>query len=185
MNSDIELIGGPEHRKIILVPYNLKWPEKFITHKNKIKEALGPLAERVEHIGSTSLPGMTAKPIIDIQLSIADVDDEMAYLPQLEKFGYVLRVRERGHRMVRTPELDVHLHICSVGSEWERRHLLFRDWLRTNQQDFDAYAKLKNELAEKDWETMNHYADAKSTLIKEITQRAEHWAERTNWQPTG
>jgi GrpB-like predicted nucleotidyltransferase (UPF0157 family) len=87
-----------------------------------------------------------------------------------------LRVRQPGHRMLRTAALDVHVHICGEGSEWERRHLLFRDWLRLDAADREAYAALKRELAEREWAGMNAYAQAKSALIVEITVRAEEWA---------
>jgi GrpB-like predicted nucleotidyltransferase (UPF0157 family) len=97
--------------------------------------------------------------------------------------GYRLRVRQPGHRMVRTPALDVHVHICTAGSEWERRHLLFRDWLRANADDRDAYARLKRRLAEQDWPGMNAYADAKGPLIAEIITSAETWARSTDWTP--
>jgi GrpB-like predicted nucleotidyltransferase (UPF0157 family) len=75
-------------------------------------------------------PELVAKPIVDIDLSVADPDDEAAYLDDLLGAGYELRVREPGHRLVRTPQRDVHVHVCAVGSRWERRHLLFRDRLR-------------------------------------------------------
>lgn len=144
--EDFELIGGEEHREIQIVRYDPAWPERFEKEKQKIKEALGPTT-RIEHVGSTAVPGLSAKPIIDIQVSIANPDDENTYLPQMEEQAYVLRVREPGRRMLRTPELDVHIHICKTGSDWEHRHLLFRDWLQQNEADRNAYQKLKESLA--------------------------------------
>jgi GrpB-like predicted nucleotidyltransferase (UPF0157 family) len=141
------------------------------------------VASRVDHIGSTAVPGLAAKPIIDVQVSVADVEDEPAYLQPLVTVGYRLRVREPGHRMLRTPEVDVHIHICDAGSDWERRHLLLRDWLRQSAGDREAYAALKTELQKHRWETMNHYAEAKTTLICEMTARAETWAASTRWSP--
>jgi GrpB-like predicted nucleotidyltransferase (UPF0157 family) len=120
-----------------------------------------------------------AKPIIDIDVSVPDVDDENAYLPALEMAGYVLRVREPEHRMVRTPALDVHVHVCTAGSDWERRHRLFRDWLRHDEADRNAYAALKVGLAGREWPDMNDYAQAKGPLIAEITARAEAWAAQS------
>ena len=143
--------------------------------------ALGEAALRIDHIGSTAVPGLVAKPIIDIDLSVADPDDEVAYLPQLAAAGYQLRVREPGHRMVRTPELDVHVHICGAGSQWERRHLLFRDWLRHNIQDRETYGTLKAALAQREWADMNLYAAATGPLIAAITGRAEQWATSSGW----
>jgi GrpB-like predicted nucleotidyltransferase (UPF0157 family) len=183
--SDFQLIGGVERRDIVIVPYDPAWPLRFVAERDRIATALGPLALRVDHIGSTSVPGLAAKPIIDIDLSVPDIEDEPVYLPSLEAAGYRLRVRETGHRMVRTPQLDVHLHICQTGSDWERRHLLLRDWLRINESDRLAYAELKHRLSQQDWPDMNAYADAKGPLIVRITARAEQWAAETGWSVSG
>lgn len=129
------------------------------------------------------MPGLAAKPIIDIDLSVLDADDEEAYLAALEAAGYHLRVRQPGHRMVRSPGLDVQVHVCSAGSDWERRHLLFRDWLPHDAADRQAYGRLKVELAGRDWPDLNAYAAAKGPLITEITGRAEEWARATDWRP--
>lgn len=179
----VELIGGVEKRDIRLVPYDPAWPVRFEQERQRIAGALGPVARRIDHIGSTSVPGLTAKPIIDIDLSVPEVADVASYLDPLLAAGYRLRVREPDHLMVRTPELDVHVHICAAGSDWERRHLLFRGWLRTDATDRAAYAALKRELASRDWPDMNAYAAAKGALISEITVRAEEWAQATGWQP--
>jgi GrpB-like predicted nucleotidyltransferase (UPF0157 family) len=176
-----ELIGGREKRDIVLVPADPGWPGKFAQHADRIRRGLGSVAVRVDHVGSTAVPGLAAKPIIDIDLSVRDVEDESRYLTPLRECGYVLRVREPGHRMVRTPALDVHVHICEVGSEWERRHLLFRDWLIADEDDRAGYAALKARLAGQTWSDMNEYADAKGTLVSDIMQRAEAWAASTDW----
>ena len=181
--DEVQLIGGPEKRVILIEPYNPVWPGGFETHRRRIGEALGTAARRVDHVGSTAVPGLAAKPIVDIQVSVGDVEDEASYLEPLVIAGYQLRVRERGHRMFRTPELDVHVHVCDAGSVWERRHLLLRDWLRQSPDDREAYADLKRRLQGQDWDTMNHYADAKSALIAEMTVRAEQWAMSTGWSP--
>jgi GrpB-like predicted nucleotidyltransferase (UPF0157 family) len=177
-----ELIGGVERREIVIVDYDVEWPASFGVERDRICSALGSRAVRVDHVGSTSVPGLAAKPILDIDLSVLDVEDEDAYLPDLIDAGYELRVRQPGHRMVRTPALDVHVHICASGSDWERRHLLFRDWLRRNDADRSAYAALKRDLAAKEWPDMNAYADAKGELVAEITARAESWAVTSAWQ---
>jgi GrpB-like predicted nucleotidyltransferase (UPF0157 family) len=179
--ATVELIGGAEKREIKVVPSDPAWPQRFAVERAKVVAALGVKAVRVDHVGSTSIPGLAAKPIIDIELSVKDVDDEKDYLPALVAAGYQLRVREPGHRMVRTANLEVHVHCCSSGSDWERRHLLFRDWLRYDQTDRVAYGELKNELAQQDWTDMNAYAEAKSALIREITARAERWAFDSSW----
>lgn len=171
-DEDVVIIGGREKRDIVVVEHDPAWADRYQVERSRIAHALGDRALRIEHIGSTSVPGLAAKPIIDIDLSVADVDDESGYLADLEQAGYVLRVREPAHRMFRTPELDVHLHICTTGSYWERRHLVFRDWLRTHPDDRQRYEDVKRDLAQREWDDMNDYADAKTEVIADIMQRA-------------
>jgi GrpB-like predicted nucleotidyltransferase (UPF0157 family) len=170
-----ELIGGIEKREVVIVDYNPLWPEKFQKHSAIIARALGPKALCIEHAGSTSVPGLAAKPIIDILVVVEDSGDEGAYLPALLTAGYVLRVREPDwyqHRMLRTPELDVHVHIFSSGCVEITRMLAFRDHLRSNGEDRLRYAALKRDLAKRDWPDMNHYAQAKTELVEQIITRA-------------
>lgn len=183
MDERVELVGGTEKREIRIVGHDPSWAERFALERQRIVAALGAVARRVDHVGSTSVPGLAAKPIVDIDVSVPDVESEQDYLPGLLAAGYVLRVRERGHRLVRTVERDVHVHICDTGSDWERRHLLFRDWLRRDAEDRAAYENLKRELARREWPDMNAYADAKGPLIAEITGRAEVWAQESGWTP--
>ena len=182
MNDSVELIGGQERREIRIAPYDRSWPQRFRVEQERIVVALGSLALRVDHIGSTSVIGLAAKPIIDIDLTVADPDNEDDYLPQLFAAGYLLRVREPGHRMLRTPDLDVHVHVCAEESVWQRRHLLFRDWLRHDDGDCAAYERLKTDLSRREWSDMNAYAAAKGPLIASITERAEQWAEAGGWR---
>jgi GrpB-like predicted nucleotidyltransferase (UPF0157 family) len=176
-----ELIGGFEHREILIVDYSQSWPERFERERAHIARVLGPTLIRIDHIGSTSIPGLAAKPIVDIQASVPDVEDDDQYMSLLESIGYVLRLREVDHRMLRTPAVTVHVHICSAGSEWERRHLLFRDWLRADERDRRAYENLKRQLAVHDWPDVSEYTAAKTDLIAEIAGRAEAWAHATGW----
>jgi len=171
---DDVLIGGRERREIVIVDHDPAWAARYEVERERITDALGDRALRIDHIGSTSVPGLAAKPIIDIDLSVADPDDEAAYVPDLEAAGYVLRVREPGHRMLRTPALDVHLHVCALGTEWERVHRLFRDWLRNHPDDRQRYEDLKRSLAGREWADMNEYADAKTGVITDILRRADH-----------
>lgn len=166
------LIGGREQREIVMVEHDPRWATRYESERSRIVAALGDRVLRIDHIGSTSVSGLAAKPIIDIDLSVADPDDETAYVPDLERVGYVLRVREEGHRMMRTPERDVHVHVCSLGSDWEQRHLVFRDWLRENPDDRQRYEDVKRSLAGRVWADMNDYADAKSDVIADIMSRA-------------
>jgi GrpB-like predicted nucleotidyltransferase (UPF0157 family) len=128
-------------------------------------------AKTIEHIGSTAVPGLAAKPIIDILVAVDEVEDEGAYLARLENAGYVLRVREPGHRMFRTPTKDVHLHIWSERAEIAR-HTALRDWLRANEEDRRIYERVKRKLAERDWSDSNDYAEAKNDIIVEIMAKA-------------
>jgi GrpB-like predicted nucleotidyltransferase (UPF0157 family) len=173
--NDFELIGGREARPVVIAPYDDTWPARFETERTRILGAL-PDAVAVEHIGSTSVPGLPAKPIIDV-IVVPAGDIESAVGP-LQRAGYVLRVREPGHRMLRTPTRDVHVHLWADASEVER-HLLFRDWLRIDTPDRDRYAATKRELATREWGDMNDYADAKSPVIAEVTAHAEAWAVAT------
>lgn len=136
------LIGGVEKSEIKIVDYDADWPKKFATHAERIASALGGSALRIEHIGSTSVPGLAAKPIIDILVVVQDSADESAYLPRLEGTGYILRVREPNwneHRMFRTPDRDAHIHIYSAGCPEIERKFAFRDRLRRNRDDRRRY----------------------------------------------
>jgi GrpB-like predicted nucleotidyltransferase (UPF0157 family) len=174
-------IGDREAGPVLIAAYDERWPARFKQQRARIKRALGEAALRIDHIGSTSVPGLEAKPIIDVQVSVCDVDQDSLYVTPLEAAGYILRIRETGHRLLRTPARDVHVHVWPAASGDERRHLLFRDWLRHSRQDREAYEALKRELALQDWEDRQHYAEAKGPLIAEIMQRAEAWATATNW----
>jgi GrpB-like predicted nucleotidyltransferase (UPF0157 family) len=165
------LIGGNERRAIVLMDYDSNWPVRFQDERAKITTALGTEAIRIEHIGSTAVPGLAAKPIIDVLVTVTDIEDEPRYLPALQRAGYVLRVREPAHRMVRTPGLDVHVHICPEGDPAVTAYLAFRNRLRSSTADRDLYAATKRRLAQQDWPTMDHYADAKSDVILQILSR--------------
>jgi len=170
---DAVLIGGREDREVLLVEYDPSWPRLYDQHRDRILNAIGDSARIVEHIGSTAVPGLAAKPIIDVMVTVDDPDDETRYLGPLEDAGYVLRVREGGHRMLRTPERDVHLHTWRAGSEDERRQLVFRDHLRSHPADREAYEVLKRSLAGP-WRDVNYYAEAKGPFIKRVVELASH-----------
>ena len=165
------LIGGVERREIRIVDYDADWPAKFEKHRNVIRGALGDAALRIEHIGSTSVPALAAKPIIDILVVVQNSADEPTYLPQFEAAGYVLRVREpdwNEHRMFRTPQKDVHVHVYSTGCPEIQRNLIFRDRLRQKVDDKLRYEQTKRELAKKHWSNMDEYAAAKTEVIESI-----------------
>ena len=176
---ETELIGGVEAPAVVVVPYRQEWPETFDRHRARIAATLGAGAVGIDHIGSTAVPGLAAKPIVDTLVVVADSADEDSYLPAMERAGYVLRVREpdfEEHRMFRTPERDVHVHVLSVGSPEIERYLRLRDALRAAPFLRARYQALKQTLAAQDWQDMNAYAQAKSVMIETIIQ----WSWRTD-----
>ena len=160
---------------ILIVGYDPLWPELFRREADRIHGALARRALLIEHTGSTSVPGLPAKPIIDILLVVTDSADEDTYAPNLERAGYVLRIREPNwhqHRMFKGPDTDINLHVFSDGCPEIDRMLMFRDWLRSNAADRDLYARTKLALAKQEWKYVQNYADAKTAVIEEIIGRA-------------
>jgi GrpB-like predicted nucleotidyltransferase (UPF0157 family) len=164
---DRVLVGGREKREIVIAEYDEAWPQRFVEERERIRASLGRAALRIEHFGSTAVPGLAAKPIIDVLVTVQDPEDEGFSTP-LEKVGYELRVREPGHRMFRTPARDVHVHVWRDGDPEVGRHLAFRDQLRRSAEDRVAYERLKRDLAGREWNDMNEYADAKDDLVAAI-----------------
>ena len=173
--DDAVFIGGPEKRAIVIEPYDPAWAARFQQVQASLRDALGPKALRIEHFGSTAVPDLAAKGIIDVLVGVEDVDDEDAFGPELESHGFAIRVRQPGHRMYRTPDLDVHVHVFTDGSEAARIRLLFRDWLRHDAADRRLYEDTKRELARQEWEATNDYSDAKGAVVAEILTRAQRW----------
>ena len=160
---------------VLVVDYDPAWPRQFEGEAKKIRTALGERALLLEHAGSTSVPGLAAKPIIDIVLVVSDSSDEAAYVPPLEAAGYVLRIREPDwyqHRLLKGIDPAVNLHVFSPGCEEIERMLLMRDWLRAHDDDREFYARAKRELAERTWKYTQNYADAKTPVVQEILARA-------------
>ena len=165
----------PHNATIVLADYDPQWPALFAREADRIRAALGPRAVLVEHTGSTSVPGLAAKPIIDIVLAVPDSADEASYVPPLEAAGYVLRAREPDwfeHRLVKGMHPDVNLHVFTAGAAEIDKMLLFRDWLRTHDDERDAYLAVKRSLASQTWRHVQHYADAKTAIVEEIVARA-------------
>jgi GrpB-like predicted nucleotidyltransferase (UPF0157 family) len=156
---------------IRVVDYDPEWPLRYERWQARLRSLLGDTARRIEHVGSTSVPGLPAKPIIDIQLSVDDVGAEASYVPQLEQAGVQLRSRDDVHLYFRPyaglPR-DVHIHVCGTGSDWEREHLLFRDYLRTHDGARRRYAAAKREAARMWSDDGWAYTDAKSEVILAI-----------------
>jgi GrpB-like predicted nucleotidyltransferase (UPF0157 family) len=160
---------------ILIADYDPRWPELFQREAERIQSALGDRALQIEHIGSTSVPSLAAKPIIDILLVVANSADESTYISDLEAAGYALRFRETDwyeHRLLRGPDTEINLHVLSARCPEIARVLMFRDWLRTDCADRDLYARTKLTLALQEWEHTQEYADAKTSIIGEILARA-------------
>lgn len=177
---DQVLVGGRQPTEVEIVPYDPSWPQRFEAERGAILDVLGARARRIEHFGSTAVPGLAAKPIVDIMLTVEDPDDESSYAPALERLGYRLRVREPGHRMFRPDTRDVHLHVWPAGGDDEERHILFRDRLRADAGDRAAYEQLKRSLACR-WSDMNYYAREKGPFIERVVteERARRQARAT------
>jgi GrpB-like predicted nucleotidyltransferase (UPF0157 family) len=170
-------VGGPpkKNQEVVIADYDPIWPHWFESAAFRIGEALGDKVLQLDHVGSTSVRGLPAKPLIDINLAVADTTDEDAYVPPLEAIGYKLRIREPEwyeHRLLRGYDPPVNLHVFNQDCEELERMLRFRDHLRTNDEDRELYARTKRELAAKEWEYVQNYADAKTEVVQEILARA-------------
>jgi GrpB-like predicted nucleotidyltransferase (UPF0157 family) len=165
----------PLNSTIYLAPYDPTWPSLFMRLEQQIHQALGENLLLLEHVGSTSVPGLSAKPILDMVLAVVDSSDEGSYMRPLEERGFTLRIREPDwyeHRMFKSQDPMGNLHVFSDGCEEIERMLLFRDWLRTHAEDRLLYEETKRELAGRTWKYTQNYADAKSKVVEEILARA-------------
>jgi GrpB-like predicted nucleotidyltransferase (UPF0157 family) len=160
---------------ITIADHDPGWPERFARWRDVLSRALGPTAVRIEHVGSTAVPGLAAKPIVDVQVSVADLTDEAAYVPQLRDVGLQLRSRDALHRYFRPfPGMarEVHVHVCDVGSDWEADHLVFRDHLRTHADARARYEQAKRDAAARWSDDRLAYTDAKTEIILRILDEA-------------
>jgi GrpB-like predicted nucleotidyltransferase (UPF0157 family) len=160
---------------IRVVAYDPKWPGQYDEWRETLLFCLGDTARRIEHVGSTSVPGLPAKPIVDIQVSVTDIDDEVRYVPRLEAVGLQLRSRDEMHRYFRPfpgRPRDVHVHVCAEGSQWECEHLIFRDYLRAHPQARATYADAKRAAAAVWADDGIAYTDAKAEVILTILDAA-------------
>jgi GrpB-like predicted nucleotidyltransferase (UPF0157 family) len=167
----------PLSTRISIVDYDFRWPERFRREAERIWLILTGRALCIEHVGSTSVPMLAAKPVIDIMLVVTDSAQESEYVPALEQAGYQLRIREpdwHEHRMLKGPDSDINLHVFSNQCPEIDRMLAFRDWLRNNESDRELYARTKRELAQTDWRYTQNYADAKTAVIEQIMTRARN-----------
>jgi GrpB-like predicted nucleotidyltransferase (UPF0157 family) len=177
------VVGEPEYlippprvdAPVFLAEPDPMWADWYTHEEQRVQTALGPRALMVEHVGSTSVPNLAAKPVVDILLVVADSGDEAGYVPALQDAGYQLKLREPAwheHRMLIDHEPDVQVHVFSSGNPEVQRMLLFRDRLRSHPGDRDLYERTKRELAAKRWAYVQDYADAKSEVVETILARA-------------
>jgi len=167
-------VGDPPPRTITVVPYDPAWPGAFEAVAGRVRAALGGRVLALTHIGSTSVPGLAAKSVIDIDLTVADSADEAAYVPDLEAAGFVLRWRDpewEEHRVLSAEAPMTNLHVISPGDREARRHLMFRDWLRTNTDDRQAYEALKLELGGREFTHSMDYNNHKAALVYDIYEK--------------
>ena len=170
-------IGAPDriNGPIYLAEPDSRWPGQYAREAERIRATLGDRVRRLEHVGSTSVPDLPAKPRIDIVMAVPESAEEPGYLTDLEAAGYVLRIREPDwfeHRVLKGPDTDINLHVFSEGTPEIDRMVAFRDHLRRNEADRRLYAETKRVLAARSWKYVQNYADAKSAVVSEIMQRA-------------
>jgi len=173
--------------RVVIVDYDPAWPGRFLEVGRVLRRTLGDLAFRIDHIGSTAVPGLAAKPVIDVQVSVRDLDPVDPFRLPLERIGYVWhsdnpdltkRYFREGPGRPRT-----HLHVRRAGSWAEQQALLFRDYLRTHSARATRYGNLKRRLAEAYGEDREGYTDAKSPFIWRTMVRADRWSQETGWKP--
>jgi GrpB-like predicted nucleotidyltransferase (UPF0157 family) len=177
--------GRPVPDPIEVVAYRDEWVASFGEWRKRLLGALEKAAVRIEHVGSTAVQGLPAKPIVDVQVSVRDVEDEASYVPAIEELGVSLRFREPEHRYFR-PAVDeprtVQIHVCTAGGEWERDHLLFRDYLRADSKARAAYERLKRDLGERYRDDRLAYNEGKTGFVLDALTDARAWAQRTGWK---
>jgi GrpB-like predicted nucleotidyltransferase (UPF0157 family) len=167
--------AGFSRDPIEVVEADPAWPARFDEWRDRIRGALGSVALRIDHVGSTAVAGLAAKPVIDVQVSVKDANDEASYVPALETLGLSLRSRDTWHRYLRPAAgaaRVVHVHVCSAGSDWERDHLLFRDYLRAHPDAAAAYGRLKSDLATRWRGDRIAYTEAKTAFILDALDSA-------------
>jgi GrpB-like predicted nucleotidyltransferase (UPF0157 family) len=170
-------IGPPQvlNAPIVLAEYDPAWPRLFEREAARIRDVLGSRVLQLEHVCSTSVPDLAAKPLIDMLLVVADSSDEASYVLPLEARGYVLRIREPDwyeHRLLKGPDTNINLHVFSAGCPEIDRMLRFRDHLRRHEADRALYERTKRELAAQTWKYVQNYADAKTAVVEDILTRA-------------
>ena len=164
-----------------IVAYDGDWPGQAGEELRRLGQALGAVAVRLEHIGSTAVPGLAAKPILDLQLSVAAMQPQARYVEPLERLGYLFVPSPESpdlHFFARPPERprSHHLHVCEAGSDHERRHLAVRDFLRTHDDEAARYAALKRDAVARHPRDRLAYMAGKGAYVADLEARALAWA---------
>jgi GrpB-like predicted nucleotidyltransferase (UPF0157 family) len=165
----------PFDGRVRIVAYDPEWPRLYDREAGRLRAVLGPKVLLLEHVGSTSVPGLPAKPIIDIDLRVADSADEQAYVPELVAAGYTMAIREPEwyeHRVFKGPDTEINLHVFGDQTDEIERHLLLRDWMRAHPEDRDRYRDVKLALSRRTFHSIHEYANAKTSVVIEILKRA-------------
>jgi GrpB-like predicted nucleotidyltransferase (UPF0157 family) len=177
----IEWFGQPKGDPPVVAPFDPEWATIASAWIGRLHHVLASVDARIEHIGSTAVPGLAAKPVVDLQVAVPRLADEQTYRPAIESLGLPLRARATDHRFFRPPEAaarTVHVHVCERGSAWERRHILFRDFLRAHPDRREEYARLKRRLAASVGGDRARYTAGKEDFISRTLEDAEQWIAR-------
>ena len=175
--DDIWVGGGPEPEPVTIVAYDPAWPEVYESVSERIRSALGDGVLALDHVGSTAVPGLAAKAVFDVDLTVADSSDEASYVPDLQRAGFELTIREPGwheHRLLKGREPRVNLHVFSPDCPETIRHLMFRDWLRAHPDDAEVYVEAKTAAAAAATAGGEHVMDynlRKEAVIRDIYAR--------------
>ena len=173
--------------RVEVVPYDPAWPRRFAELATALRAALGVTASRIDHIGSTAVPGLDAKPVMDLQISVGSFDPIDAYRLPLERLGYLFRRdnTERTKRYFREPvgQPRTHVHVRRLGSWSEQFALLFRDYLRSDPESAREYAAIKRALAVEHHTDRKAYMEAKEPYLWTLMRRADRWSQDTGWSP--
>ena len=178
---DAAYVSGRPTEPVEVVAPDEAWPGAYARLRSRLAAALGDLLLDVEHIGSTAVPGLAAKPVIDVDVVVPDSADESAWLPRLEAAGFVLRVREpewEQHRCLRGEDPPANVHVWSRGSREPRRHVAFRDRLRAHDDEREAYGRLKQQIAAQGLDVVA-YNDAKAGFVYDLYERV--FADDPRW----
>ena len=171
---------------VVMVPYDVRWPDEFRSIGQALRKALGPIALRIDHVGSTAVPGLDAKPVIDVQVSMERLEPEDRYVPRLEELGYRFDPenpdRTKRFFVGRDGDRRTHVHIRRRGSFDEQLNLLFRDFLRTHPEAAKEYSSAKRDLAKRHRDDRGAYVQAKDPTVWSLLRRAHDWAQSSGWQ---